>query len=147
MSKNKEIAQIFEKMADILEFLGDNPYRISTYRRVANILSELNVDVEELVKSGKIYHIPGIGESSIEKIIEYLRTGRISRYEELKGKVPEDLLELMNVPSIGPKTLKLAYEKLGIRSKEDFMRAVRSGMLATLPGFGEKKAPEHYEGD
>lgn len=139
MSKNKEIAQIFEKMADILEFLGDNPYRISTYRRVANILSELNVDVEDLVKSGKIYHIPGIGESSIEKIIEYLRTGRISRYEELKGKVPEDLLELMNVPSIGPKTLKLAYEKLGIRSKEDFMRAVRSGMLATLPGFGEKK--------
>lgn len=139
MSKNKEIAEIFEKMADILEFLGDNPYRISTYRRVANILSELNVDVQDLVKSGKIHHIPGIGASSVEKILEYLRTGNISKYEELKGKVPEDLLELMNVPSIGPKTLKLAYERLGIRTKDDFIRAVRSGMLATLPGFGEKK--------
>ncbi|ADO45645.1 PHP domain protein [Hydrogenobacter thermophilus TK-6] len=139
MSKNKEIAEIFERMADILEFLGDNPYRISTYRRVANILSELNVDVEDLVKSGKIHHIPGIGASSVEKILEYLRTGKISKYEELKGKVPEDLLELMNVPSIGPKTLKLAYERLGIRTKDDFIRAVRSGMLATLPGFGEKK--------
>jgi DNA polymerase (family 10) len=139
MSKNKEIARIFEKMADILEFLGDNPYRIATYRRVANILSELNVDVEELVKSGKIYNIPGIGQSSVEKILEYLKKGKISKYEELKSKVPEDLLELMDVPSIGPKTLRLAYEKLGIRSKDDFLRAVRSGMLATLPGFGEKK--------
>ncbi|QWK20570.1 MAG: DNA polymerase/3'-5' exonuclease PolX [Hydrogenobacter thermophilus] len=139
MSKNKEIAEIFERMADILEFLGDNPYRISTYRRVANILSELNVDVQDLVKSGKIHHIPGIGASSVEKILEYLRTGKISKYEELKGKVPEDLLELMDVPSIGPKTLKLAYERLGIRTKDDFIRAVRSGMLATLPGFGEKK--------
>ncbi|MGC8852753.1 MAG: DNA polymerase/3'-5' exonuclease PolX [Hydrogenobacter sp.] len=139
MNRNKEIARIFEKMADILEFLGDNPYRIATYRRVANVLSELNVDVEELLKSGKIYHIPGIGQSSVEKIIEYLRTGKISKYEELKNKVPEDLLELMEVPNIGPKTLKLAYEKLGVRSKDDFIRAVRSGMLATLPGFGEKK--------
>ncbi|SNZ14634.1 DNA polymerase/3'-5' exonuclease PolX [Hydrogenobacter hydrogenophilus] len=139
MSKNKEIARIFEKMADILEFLGDNPYRIATYRRVANILSELNVDVEELVKSGKIYNIPGIGQSSVEKILEYLKKGKISKYEELKAKVPEDLLELMDVPNIGPKTLRLAYEKLGIRSKDDFLRAVRSGMLATLPGFGEKK--------
>ncbi len=139
MNKNKEIASIFEKMADMLEFLGDNPYRISTYRRVANILSELGVDVEELVKTGKIHQVPGIGESSIEKIVEYLRTGKISKYEELKRKVPEDLLELMNVPSIGPKTLKVAYDRLGIRTKDDFLRALRSGMLATIPGFGEKK--------
>lgn len=139
MSKNKEIARIFERMADILEFLGDNPYRINTYRRVANILSELGTDVEELVKTGKIYHIPGIGPSSVEKILEYLRTGKISKYEELKEKVPEDLLELLDVPGIGPKTLKLAYDKLGIRSKDDFVRAVRSGVLASLPGMGEKK--------
>ncbi|MFN3813841.1 MAG: helix-hairpin-helix domain-containing protein, partial [Aquificaceae bacterium] len=139
MNKNKEIASIFEKMADMLEFLGDNPYRISTYRRVANILSELGVDIEELVKTGKIHQVPGIGESSIEKIVEYLRTGSISKYEELKRKVPEDLLELMDVPSIGPKTLKLAYDRLGVRTKDDFLRALRSGMLAIIPGFGEKK--------
>jgi DNA polymerase (family 10) len=54
MSKNKEIAEIFSKMADIMEFLGENPYRINTYRRVAEVLSELGVDVEELVKTGKI---------------------------------------------------------------------------------------------
>ncbi len=139
MSKNKEIAQIFEKMADILEFLGDNPYRISAYRRSAEILANLNVDVSELLRTGKIHHIPGIGESTVEKIEEYLRTGTIRKYEELKRQVPEDLLELLDVPGIGPKTLRLAYERLKVRSKEDFMRALRSGMLATLPGFGEKK--------
>jgi DNA polymerase (family 10) len=139
MSKNKEIAEIFSKMADIMEFLGENTYRINTYRRVAEVLSELGVDVEELVKTGKIYQIPGIGESSVSKILEYLRTGKISKYEDLKKQVPEDLLELLDVPAIGPKTLRLAYEKLHVRTKDDFLRAVRSGMLANLPGIREKK--------
>ncbi|RMH79313.1 MAG: DNA polymerase/3'-5' exonuclease PolX [Acidobacteria bacterium] len=146
MDKNKELARIFEKMADILEFLGDNAYRINTYRRVANILSELSTDIEELVSTGKIRSIPGIGESSLEKILEYLQTGKVSKYEELRKKVPEDLLELMDVPGIGPKTLKLAYDRLRIRTKEDFIRAVRSGMLATIPGIGEKKVSNIMRG-
>jgi len=139
MEKNKELARIFERMADMLEFLGDNPYRINTYRRVAEVLSELGEDVEELVRTGKIYHIHGIGQSSIEKILEYLRTGKVSAYEELKQKVPEDLLELLEVPGVGVKTLKLAYDRLKVRTKEDFIKAVKSGKLAFLPGMGEKK--------
>jgi len=146
MSKNKEIANIFSKMADIMEFLGENPYRINTYRRVAEVLSELSVDVEDLIRTGKIYQITGIGESSINKIKEYLITGKISKYEELKQLVPEDLIELLDVPGIGPKTLRLAYEKLKIRTKEDFLRAVRSGMLATLPGIREKKLQQIVRG-
>ncbi len=139
MEKNKELSRIFEKMADMLEFLGDNPYRINTYRRVSEVLSELGEDVEELVKTGKIYKIHGIGQSSVEKILEYLRTGKISAYEELRQKVPEDLLELLEVPGVGIKTLRLAYDRLKVRSKEDFIRAVKSGQLAFLPGMGEKK--------
>jgi len=139
MEKNKELARIFERMADMLEFLGDNPYRINTYRRVAEVLSELGEDVEDLVRTGKIHHIHGIGQSSIEKILEYLRTGKVSAYEELKQKVPEDLLELLEVPGVGVKTLKLAYDRLKVRTKEDFINAVKSGKLAFLPGMGEKK--------
>lgn len=139
MEKNKELARIFERMADMLEFLGDNPYRINTYRRVAEVLSELGEDVEDLVRTGKIHHIHGIGQSSIEKILEYLRTGKVSAYEELKQKVPEDLLELLEVPGVGVKTLKLAYDRLKVRTKEDFIKAVKSGKLAFLPGMGEKK--------
>jgi len=139
MEKNKELARIFERMADMLEFLGDNPYRINTYRRVAEVLSELGEDVEDLVRTGKIHHIHGIGQSSIEKILEYLRTGKVSAYEELKQKVPEDLLELLEVPGVGVKTLRLAYDRLKVRTKEDFINAVKSGKLAFLPGMGEKK--------
>ncbi len=139
MEKNKELARIFEKMADMLEFLGDNPYRIGTYRRVAEVLSELGEDVEDLVRTGKIYQIHGIGQSSVEKILEYLKEGKIGAYEELRQKVPEDLLELLEVPGIGVKTLRLAYDRLKVRSKEDFIEAVRSGKLAFLPGMGEKK--------
>lgn len=139
MEKNKELARIFERMADMLEFLGDNPYRINTYRRVAEVLSELGEDVEDLVRTGKIHHIHGIGQSSIEKILEYLRTGKVSAYEELRQKVPEDLLELLEVPGIGVKTLRLAYDRLKVRTKEDFINAVKSGKLAFLPGMGEKK--------
>lgn len=139
MEKNKELARLFERMADMLEFLGDNPYRINTYRRVAEVLSELGEDVENLIKTGKIHQIHGIGQSSVEKIIEYLKTGRISAYEELRARVPEDLLELLEVPGVGVKTLRLAYDKLRIRTKKDFIEAVKSGKLAFLPGMGEKK--------
>ncbi|MCS6875990.1 MAG: DNA polymerase/3'-5' exonuclease PolX [Aquificaceae bacterium] len=139
MEKNKEVARLFEKIADMLEFLGDNHYRINTYRRVAEVLSETTEDVEELVKTGKIHQIHGIGESSVEKIKEYLQTGTVSLYEELRQKVPEELLELLEVPGLGVKTLKLAYDRLKVKTKEEFIRAVRSGQLAFLPGMGEKK--------
>ncbi len=137
--KNKELANIFERMADILEFLGDNPYRINTYRRVANVISEMGEDVEEAFYSGKLEKISGIGASSLLKIEEFLKTGTIKKYEELRKKVPEDLLDLMEVPGIGPKTLRVAYDKLGVRSKEDFIKVLKDGRLARLKGFGEKK--------
>ncbi len=137
--KNKELANIFERMADILEFLDDNPYRINTYRRVANVISEMGEDVEEAFYSGKLEKISGIGASSLLKIEEFLKTGTIKKYEELRKKVPEDLLDLMEVPGIGPKTLRVAYDKLGVRSKEDFIKVLKDGRLARLKGFGEKK--------
>ncbi|HIO42155.1 MAG TPA: DNA polymerase III, partial [Aquifex sp.] len=122
MERNKRLAQIFERMADILEFLGDNPFRIRTYRRVAKILENLPMDVGEAIESGYIYKIKGIGGSTLAKIEEFLKTGTVQKYEELRKKVPEELLDLMEVPGIGPKTLKVAYEKLGVRTKEDFIR-------------------------
>ncbi len=144
--KNKELARIFEKIADILEFLGDNPYRIGSYRRASNLISELPEDIEELYRSGKLSKLPGIGSSTLLKIEEFLRTGTVKKYEDLRKRVPEDLLELMDVPGIGPKTLKVAYEKLGVRTKEDFMRVLKDGSLAKLPGFGPKKVENILKG-
>ena len=133
-------------MADILEFLGDNPFRIRTYRRVAKILENLPMDVGEAIESGYIYKIKGIGGSTLAKIEEFLKTGTVQKYEELRKKVPEELLELMEVPGIGPKTLKVAYEKLGVRTKEDFIRVLKDGSLAKLPGFGAKKVEKILKG-
>jgi DNA polymerase (family 10) len=144
--KNKELAKIFERMADILEFLGDSRFRINTYRRVADLIGETAEDIEELYRSGKLAEIPGIGESTLKKIKEYLETGKVSKYEELRKKVPEDLIDLMDVPGIGPKTLRLAYDKLKVRNKEDFMRVLRDGSLEMLPGFGPKKVQNIIKG-
>ncbi len=144
--KNKELSHIFEKIADILEFLGDNPYRINTYRRVANLISELSEDIEELYKSGKLSKLPGVGASTLLKIEEFLKTGTVKKYEELRKRVPEELLELMDVPGVGPKTLRVAYEKLGIKTKEEFIRALEDGRLAKLPGFGPKKVENILRG-
>jgi DNA polymerase (family 10) len=144
--KNKELARIFEKIADILEFLGDNPYRIGSYRRAADLISELPEDIEELYRSGKLSRLPGIGSSTMMKIEEFLRTGTVKKYEDLRKRVPEDLLELMDVPGIGPRTLRVAYDKLGVRTKEDFIRVLKDGSLAKLPGFGPKKVKNILKG-
>jgi DNA polymerase (family 10) len=146
MERNKKLAEIFEKMADILEFLGDNPFRIRTYRRVAKILENLPMDVEEALENGYLYKIKGIGGSTIAKIEEFLKTGTVQKYEDLRKKVPEELLELMDIPGVGPKTLKVAYEKLGVRTKEDFLRVLKDGSLASLPGFGPKKVEKILKG-
>jgi len=144
--KNRELAEIFDRMADILEFLGDSRFRINTYRRVANLIGEVAEDIEDLYRSGKLQELPGIGESTLKKIEEYLKTGKVTKYEELRKKVPEDLIELMDVPGIGPKTLRIAYDKLKVRSKEDFLRALRDGSLEMLPGFGPKKVQNIIKG-
>jgi len=104
------------------------------------------MDLETALKSGYIYKIKGIGGSTLAKIEEFLKTGTVRKYEELKKKVPLELLELTEIPGVGPKTLKTAYEKLGIRTKEDFIKALKDGSLARLPGFGAKKVEKLLKG-
>ncbi|HIP43005.1 MAG TPA: DNA polymerase/3'-5' exonuclease PolX [Aquifex aeolicus] len=144
--KNQELSRIFERMADILEFLGENPYRIRAYRRVANLIAELPKDVEEVFFTKKLHRMSGIGESTLLKIEEFLKTGTVKKYEELRKMVPESLLELLDAPGVGPKTLKIAYEKLGIRTKEEFINALKEGKFNKIKGFGPAKATKILRG-
>ena len=144
--KNKKLAEIFERIADILEFLGDNIYRVNSYRRAAELIAGIQEDIEELWRRGKLSKLPGIGPSMAQKIEEFLNTGTLKKYEDLRKKVPEDLIDLMEVPGVGPKTLRAAYDRLGVRTKEDFMRVLRDGSLARLPGFGPKKVQNILKG-
>ncbi len=142
MSKNKIIAGMFDRIADGLEFLGENPFRVGAYRKAARVLEDYPEDVEEIYREKGVRGleaIPGIGKGMVEKIVEFLETGRMTRYDEVMAKVPQDLLKLMAVQGIGPKTLKLAYDRLGVRTIEDFKKVLEDGSLVRLPGMGPKK--------
>lgn len=146
MNKNQEIAEIFEKIADALEFKGENLFRVNAYRKAARVLSELPEDIEELWKNGKLEEIPGIGKGMAEKIEEYLKTGKMKKYEEAISGIPDGLLELLNIPNLGPKTLSLAYKKLNVKNLDDLKRVIEDGSLAKLSRMGEKKVENIKKG-
>jgi DNA polymerase (family 10) len=137
--KNKELADLFERMADILEFKGENPFKISAYRKASRILGDLTQDIEEISEKGELKNIPGIGEGMAEKIVEYLKTGKISKFEEVRKGVSDELIAIMDIPGMGPKTLSMIHKEKGIGNLSQMERAVEDGSLVGLPGIGEKK--------
>jgi DNA polymerase (family 10) len=137
--KNKELADLFEKMADILEFKGENPFKISAYRKASRIIGDLTQDIEEIAEQGELKNIPGIGEGMAQKVVEYLKTGKISRFEEVKKGVPDELIAIMDIPGMGPKTLAMLHRGKGISNLSQLEKALEDGSLMGLFGMGEKK--------
>lgn len=137
--KNKELADLFNKMADILEFKGENPFKISAYRKASRILGDLTQDIEEIAKKGELKKIPGIGEGMAQKVEEYLKTGKITKFEEVRKGVSDDLITMMEIPGMGPKTLALIHKERGIKNLSDLEKALEDGSLIDLFGMGEKK--------
>lgn len=135
--KNHEIAEIFNNIADLLEIKGENPFRIRAYRRAAINIEAFSKDVAE-ISNVELLKIPGIGEDLAGKINEYIRTGRLKFYEDLKREVPEGLSILLSVPGLGPKTAKLLFERLKIKDLNDLERHARNHKLRRLPGIKEK---------
>lgn len=137
--KNIQIANIFNRLADILEFKGEIPFKVNAYRKASRVIQDLREDIESLAKEGKLQEIPGVGEGIAKKIDEYIQTGRITKYEELKADVPDSLIDLLGIQGLGPKTLAHLYKNLGIKNLLDLQRAIENGSLAKLPQMGEKK--------
>ncbi|MDH5202537.1 MAG: DNA polymerase/3'-5' exonuclease PolX [Nitrospirota bacterium] len=135
--KNQEIARIFNDIADLLEIKGENPFRIRAYRRAAQNIEALTKNVEETPKD-ELLKIPGIGQDLAGKIEEYLKTGRLQFYEELKKEVPEGLSVLLSIPSLGPKTAKLLLERLKVKDIGTLEQLAREHKLIGLPGIKEK---------
>jgi DNA polymerase (family 10) len=137
--KNHEIASLFERIADIMELKGENTFRINSYRKAARVIGDLTEDIEEIAKTQKLTDIPGIGKGTAEKIIEYINTGKMSKYEEVKKGVSEETVGLMQIPGLGPKTVSLLSRELGIVGLRDLENALQAGKLKGLFGVGEKK--------
>ena len=138
--KNKVLSELFDQMADVMEILGEDRFRINSYRKVARVIGDLPTDVESLLASGELANVPGVGKSSLAKIEEFVKTGAIKAHQELLGKIPPELPTLLTIPGMGPKGVKAVYEKLKVTSIPEIKRAIEDGSVAQLPGFGEKKA-------
>ncbi|MBI4848915.1 MAG: DNA polymerase/3'-5' exonuclease PolX [Nitrospirae bacterium] len=135
--KNQEIARIFNDIADILEIKGDNPFRIRAYRRAAQNIDGLAKDVTE-ISAEELQEIPGIGADLAGKIHEYVGTGHLTFYDELKKEVPSGLVDLLSVPGLGPKTAKLLFDKLHVKDVDDLEKYAKEGKLKGLPGIQAK---------
>jgi len=146
--KNLEIAKIFYDIANFLEMEGVafKPY---AYQKAAIVLETLKEDIEEIYQKGglkALEEVPGIGKNLALKIEEYLKTGKIKYYQDLKKKTPIDLTEITRVEGMGPKKAKVLYQKLGIKNLKDLERAAKVHKIAPLFGFGEKTEKNILEG-
>ena len=138
--KNSILSELFTQMADIMEILGEDRFRINSYRKVGRIIADMPADIEILLASGDLAKTPGIGKSSLAKIEEFVKTGTITAHKQLLTKIPPTLLELLTIPGVGPKGVKAVYENLNVKTISDLKKAIASGSLAKLHGFGDKKA-------
>ena len=138
MRRNEEVAALLEQIAELLMLKNENPYRIRAYTIAAQNIRDLDADIEEIARQGKLDEIPGVGKAIAAKIEEYLRTGKLEYYEQLKREVPVQAVDLLEVPGIGPSRAHLLYEKLGITTIQQLLEAAQNHKLCTLPGFGEK---------
>ena len=134
------LATVFHRMADCYRYGGQDRFRAIAYENVAKILRNMKEDIAVYATDVKTLDaIGGIGESIAKKIIEFQQTGKIRTFEKLKKQVPYKLLELMDIKGFGPATLRVLHEELGIRDREELIKALESDRLKGLKGFGAKK--------
>jgi DNA polymerase (family X) len=134
----KEIAEILEEIGVLLELKGENAFKTRAYYNAARTIAGLTGDLPDMVRSGAIKDIKGIGIALAEKITILVTTGTLPYYESLKSSFPPTLLELLGIPGLGPKKIKKLYDTLHIASIADLEQACRNNKLVDLDGFGQK---------
>lgn len=136
---NADVAEIFNRIGDLLDIKGDNPFRIRAYRDGARTVSELSRSVAEMVEGEEdLKALPGIGKDLAAKIEEIVRTGSLSFLEKLEEEIPAGLVELLRISGLGPRKINALYTKLGITSLAQLREAVSRQKIRDLEGFGEK---------
>lgn len=138
MIDNREVAAILEEVANILEILGDNPYKIRAYRKASQSICELGDDLEDLWRQGGLHTVDGVGKAIQSKIEEILQTGSLKYHQELLDRVPRGVLRMLDLPGLGPRTVRVIYEHLGITNLNDLLEAAKARKIRELPGLGAK---------
>ena len=137
---NREIAAVLSQVADLLEFLDANPFRVRAYRNGARKIGDLSEPLSGLVDDPerKLTDLEGVGKDLAEKIETLLATGTLPMLDELASQVPATVLDLMRIPGMGPKKAAVLYNELGIATLDQLRTACESGQVRCLKGFGEK---------
>ena len=137
--ENARIAAVFEQVADILEVLGENPFRIRSSRNAARTVGDMTEPLADMVTEGKdLTALPGIGESLAGKIREILQSGTCEMLQDLRRRLPPQVPDLLHVKGLGPKKVKVLYEQLGVTSPGDLKTAAEAGKIRDLEGMGAK---------
>lgn len=144
--KNEDLARVFEEIAELLELREENAFRVLAYRNAARELRSTGYDIAALLAAGEpLPRMPGIGAELTAKMREICQTGTSQTLEKLRAQYPPGITGLLRLPGVGPKRVRLFYEKLGVGSPEELERAIRAGRLRALGGFGPKSEQKILE--
>lgn len=138
---NTDVAEVFESIAGLLEMRGDSPFTIRAYRRAAQVIKELSTELGQMVRDDvDLQELPGVGKAISDKIAELVNTGSLRYFERLRAEFPDEILDVMRIPGLGPKTALRAWKELNVTTVTELEQAIHDGRLAALPRMGEKAA-------
>ncbi|HET6862696.1 MAG TPA: helix-hairpin-helix domain-containing protein [Pyrinomonadaceae bacterium] len=140
---NAEIARRFYRLAALMEIRGDDPFRLRSYRNAAEAIEVWPTPLQEIAEAeGEtgLQTIPGIGKAIAGKVLELLSTGSFAAWDRLTAETPESVLDLTEIPGIGPKTAALLHERFKVSSRADLVKFVAGGGLEMVDGIGPKTA-------
>jgi len=136
---NADIADIFDEIADYLEIEGENPFRVRAYRNAARSVRGLGPELKDLVAQGEdLTRFSGIGKELAAKIVEYVTTGAVNALNKLQDKIPAEVRQILKLPGLGPKRVRILYHDLNIQSLAQLQQAAEDGRVRSLTGFGQK---------
>ena len=135
--KNHEVSELLRNIAQLLEIKEELVFKIRAYEKAALVIENLDEDIEDVWKKGKLDDIPGVGEALTKKISEFLETGKLDYYEKLKKQVPVDIEELGKVQGLGPKTIMKLYKKLNVKNLKELEKAAKQKKIENIEGLGQ----------
>jgi len=143
---NAEVAKVFDEIADLLEMKGENQFKIRAYRQAARTIKKLPAEVERMVRNEEdLEEIPGIGDAIAAKIEDLVKTGHVKVHDELKAQFPPGILDILNIPGVGPKTTLRLYAELGVKNVAELELAIKEGRVAAMQRMGKKNARKILE--
>ncbi len=143
---NRDLARIFHEIGDMLELKGELVFKTVAYHRAADAIGRSPVDVASAYRSGSPPHIAGVGKAISDKLAELATTGHLAFYDRLRAEVPPSLVQILQIPGLGPKTVRQLHQELGIETVDDLRRAAESGRLRTVRGMSARTETQVLDG-